>query len=39
VIYQEERPPMEDSVAVLKAGPLVKQPLERDIGPLMERFV
>ncbi len=38
VIYRTERPPLDDLVPALAQGPLVKQPLERDIRPLMERF-
>lgn len=39
VIYQEAKPPFEESIEALKAGTLVSQPLERDIRPLMERFI
>lgn len=39
VIYKEEKPPFEESVPALAAGPLVKQPYQRDIRPLMERFI
>lgn len=39
VIYQEDKPPFEDSVIALRDGPLVRQPLERDIAPLMRRFI
>jgi len=39
VIYQEERPPLDESVVALKDGPLVSQPMERDIRPLMDRFI
>jgi 2-oxoglutarate ferredoxin oxidoreductase subunit beta len=39
IIYREERPTYEELMPALEAGPLVKQPLERDIRPLMERFI
>lgn len=39
IIYRTERPTLEELAPALAKGPLVKQPLERDIGPLMERFV
>jgi 2-oxoglutarate ferredoxin oxidoreductase subunit beta len=39
VIYRDDRRPLEDSVPALEHGPLVKQSLERDIRPLMERFI
>ncbi len=39
ILYRHERPTYEDVMPALEAGPLVKQPLERDIRPLMERFV
>jgi len=39
VIYREERTTYEELMPALQAGPLVRQPLERDIRPLMERFV
>lgn len=39
IIYREERATYEDLMPALQAGPLVKQPLERDIRPLMERFI
>ncbi len=38
VIYRQQRPTYEELMPALEAGPLVKQPLERDIRPLMERF-
>ena len=39
VLFKEERPTYGDLMPGLQAGPLVKQPLERDIRPLMERFI
>lgn len=39
ILYRHERPTYEDVMPALQSGPLVKQPLERDIRPLMERFV
>jgi 2-oxoglutarate ferredoxin oxidoreductase subunit beta len=38
VIYKTERPPLDELVPALAHGPLVKQPVERDIRPLMEQF-
>ena len=38
VIYKDAKPTLDDQLPALKAGPLVKQPLERDIRPIMERF-
>jgi len=39
VLYKEEKTVYGDLMPALQAGPLVKQPLERDIRPLMERFI
>lgn len=39
VIFKEDKPPFEESIPALASGPLVKQPLERDIRPLMEKFI
>jgi 2-oxoglutarate ferredoxin oxidoreductase subunit beta len=39
VIYRDDRRPLEDFVPALEHGPLVKQSLERDIRPLLERFI
>ncbi len=39
VLYKEEKPVYGELMPGLQAGPLVKQPLERDIRPLMERFI
>ncbi len=39
IIYRQERPTYEELMPALQAGPLAKQPLERDIRPLMERFI
>ena len=39
VIYKAQKPVFGDLMPALQAGPLVKQPIERDIWPLMERFV
>jgi 2-oxoglutarate ferredoxin oxidoreductase subunit beta len=39
VLFKEEKPVYGDLMPALQAGPLVKQPLERDIRPLMERFI
>lgn len=38
IIYRQLRPTYEELMPALQAGPLTKQPLERDIRPLMERF-
>ncbi len=38
VFYKEERPTYEDGTPQLKAGPLVKQPLARDLGALLAEF-
>ncbi len=38
IVYRQQRPTYEEVMPALEAGPLVKQPLERDIRPLMERF-
>ncbi len=39
VIFKEDKPPFEESIPALASGPLVKQPLERDIRSLMEKFI
>jgi len=39
IIYREERTTYEELMPALQAGPLVRQPLDRDIRPLMERFI
>ncbi len=39
ILFREEKPVYGDLMPALQAGPLVKQPLERDIKPLMERFI
>lgn len=39
ILYRHERPTYEEMMPALQAGPLFKQTLERDIRPLMDRFV
>ncbi len=39
VLFKEEKPVYGDLMPALQAGPLAKQSLERDIRPLMERFI
>ena len=39
ILYKEERPVYGDLMPALQAGPRGRQPLERDIKPLMERFI
>jgi 2-oxoglutarate ferredoxin oxidoreductase subunit beta len=39
VLFREDKPAYGDLMPALQAGPLVKQPLERDIRPLMEGFI
>lgn len=39
VIYREEKPSFEESITALKSGVLVNQPIERDIRPLLEKFM
>jgi 2-oxoglutarate ferredoxin oxidoreductase subunit beta len=39
VLYKEDRKPFDEFVPALEAGPLVKQPIGRDIKPLMERYI
>ena len=38
VFYKEKRPTYEDGTPQLKSGPLVKQPLARDLGALLAEF-
>lgn len=38
VFYKEEKPTYEDGTPQLKAGPLVKQPLTRDLSALLAEF-
>lgn len=39
VIFKAERPSLDELVPALAQGPLMKQPIERDIRPLIERFI
>ncbi len=39
VIYKSDRQTLEELAPALSQGPLVRQPLERDIRPLMERYI
>lgn len=39
VIFKTERPPLDELAPALKEGPLVRQPIERDIRPFLERFI